>query len=347
MKVVFLPAASNPYQYLLAEALGKLGIEVVHRSQIPSAFWLIRNRKRVHALHLHWLHTFYIFGRLKLLDFIRFGGRLLLARLLGYKLIWTMHNIMPHENSFSVYHLLARHVMMVLANRIIVHCEYARNELTTRFFRKSGVCVIPLGNYAVAYQNSISPEKARELLHINHDTFVYLSFGRIHQYKGLNELIGAFNRLKEKDTILVICGKCQSQEYEFELSGLVRENDRIRFFPGYIPDDKIQEFFAAADVVVAPFTKILTSSSVALSLSFGRPVIAPALGCLPELITPKAGIVYNPSENNALLASLLKIMETDIKEMGQEAYRLSRSVDMNWDTIAAKTRMVYLNCIRK
>ena len=47
----------------------------------------------------------------------------------------------------------------------------------------------------------------------------------------------------------------------------------------YIPDAELQVWLRAADVVVLPFRDILTSGSAILALSFGRAVVAPALGC--------------------------------------------------------------------
>jgi len=48
-----------------------------------------------------------------------------------------------------------------------------------------------------------------------------------------------------------------------------------------------------ADAVVLPFRDILTSGSAILALSHGRPVIAPALGCLPGTLPSDATFLYD------------------------------------------------------
>ena len=53
-----------------------------------------------------------------------------------------------------------------------------------------------------------------------------------------------------------------------------------------------------------PFRDILTSGSAILALSHGRPVIAPAIGCLPETLPADAAILYDPDAPEALGAAL-------------------------------------------
>ena len=90
----------------------------------------------------------------------------------------------------------------------------------------------------------------------------------------------------------------------------------------------------AADVVVLPFAQVLTSSRrLTPALSFGKPVIAPRMGCLPELLTDDLGILYNPGDPQALGRALEAIRGRDLVSMSQCAiqrvreYTLERFVD--------------------
>lgn len=51
----------------------------------------------------------------------------------------------------------------------------------------------------------------------------------------------------------------------------------------FIPKEKVQLFFRAADGVVLPYTEILNSGSALLALSFNRPVLVPEKGAMGEL----------------------------------------------------------------
>ena len=53
----------------------------------------------------------------------------------------------------------------------------------------------------------------------------------------------------------------------------------------------------ASDVVVLPFRDILTSDSAILAMSFGKPVITPAIGCTLDILKDSRNFPYNPSNN--------------------------------------------------
>jgi glycosyltransferase involved in cell wall biosynthesis len=101
----------------------------------------------------------------------------------------------------------------------------------------------------------------------------------------------------------------------------------------------MQDFLLSADVMVAPFSQVLTSSSVIVGLSYGLPVIVPNLGCLPELVTPEAGIVYKADDSPALPEALRLIKTRDLPAMGKAARRISE--DLDWSAIARRTVAVY------
>jgi glycosyltransferase involved in cell wall biosynthesis len=112
---------------------------------------------------------------------------------------------------------------------------------------------------------------------------------------------------------------------------------RIRLHAGYVPDDEVQFYLAAADALVAPFERILTSSSVVVGLSYGLPVVAPDLGCMAEQIGA-AGIVYPPGDDG-LAWALAELKRADRTAMSAAA----RAIDatLGWDDIARQTAAVY------
>ncbi|MGA8810796.1 MAG: glycosyltransferase family 4 protein, partial [Thermoanaerobaculia bacterium] len=79
------------------------------------------------------------------------------------------------------------------------------------------------------------------------------------------------------------------------------QDDRaVRFDFRFIPDSEIATFFAAADVVLAPY-RIEAQSGVALTaFHFARPVIATTVGGLPEIIDGSNGILIPPEDPSAL-----------------------------------------------
>lgn len=79
-----------------------------------------------------------------------------------------------------------------------------------------------------------------------------------------------------------------------------QDDTAVRFDFRFIPDSEIATFFAAADVVLAPY-RIEAQSGVALTaFHFARPVIATSVGGLPEIIDDNNGILIPPEDPSAL-----------------------------------------------
>ena len=95
----------------------------------------------------------------------------------------------------------------------------------------------------------------------------------------------------------------------------------------------------ATNVVVLPFLATMSSGTVTLALSESRPVIAPNMGCLPEVILPGGGLLYDPNRSGALLEAMQEIRGWDL----EEAYRtaLTSIQRYDWDRMAEITVEAY------
>ena len=119
----------------------------------------------------------------------------------------------------------------------------------------------------------------------------------------------AWRELKS-DVLLVVAGEAwweKAAEYE-RLADPVR--DHVRFDFRFIPDSEIATFFAAADVVLAPY-RIEAQSGVALTaFHFARPVIATIVGGLPEIIDSNNGMLIPPEDPFALAKAVDEFFTT-------------------------------------
>jgi len=127
---------------------------------------------------------------------------------------------------------------------------------------------------------------------------VALFFGHVRPFKGLDVALRAW-RLLEADVTLVVAGEAWWKS-ESEYRELAKGLSNVRFDFRYIPDAEIATYFAACDVVLAPY-RIEAQSGVALTaFHFSRSVIASDAGGLPEIIEPD---MLFPSEDHAALAA--------------------------------------------
>jgi glycosyltransferase involved in cell wall biosynthesis len=169
-----------------------------------------------------------------------------------------------------------------------------------------------------------------------------LSFvGRVHPYKNLVALIGAFRELDDQDIHLLIAGKPVSAQYAQELRTAAGDDPRIRLFLQYIPDDELQLYLRAANVCVIPFQEILNSSSALLSLGFGVPTACPNRGGLQELSDTVGGDWLHCYAGDLTAAQLKMIVAWSWQSRG-EAPDL-RSI--TWPAVAQKTVVAYMAAV--
>ena len=288
----------NPYQALLAEALEELGATVSfprgYRRILPLRRMLGQDGGRPDVLHLHWLAP-YLCGRsgaAKLVCAVRLLVDAHLVRRAGVRLVWTVHNLVEHEQTHPGIELWCRRRLARLADAIIVHSEAAREVVTATYGAPAGrISVIPHGHYRDVYGPPIPAAEARAKLGLPQEGRVFLFFGMIRPYKGVLRLLSAWAGAPELNGqhTLVIAGEARDPGHREAVQRAAQGTRNVRLFLGRVPDGRVPLFFSAADVVVLPFERALSSGSVLLAQSFGRPVVARNLTAGVEGITRPAG----------------------------------------------------------
>lgn len=327
MTVEFIPSsaelAPNPYWMLLRNGLEGHGVvfgEETAASFTLRSLWHERSRPRL--FHFHYIQHLYAYeGRWARMRWVlRFGRNLMLARALGHRLIFTLHNLTPTYPLEPVWvDRLGHRLMIAAAHRVIVHCERARALLAETYGRRRGVDVVAHPNFIGVYPDTMSREAARKSFGFCEDEIVLVFVGGLRPNKGLDGLLRAFRQVDDSLLRLLIAGSPgQASSLVDELRAAAADDPRIHLRPERVPDDEIQRYMRAADAVVLPFARILTSSTVMLALSFSRPVIAPRMGCLTELPDDVA-LTYAPDDDSALPGILSGIHSIDLASMGARA----------------------------
>jgi glycosyltransferase involved in cell wall biosynthesis len=97
-----------------------------------------------------------------------------------------------------------------------------------------------------------------------------------------------------------------------------------------VPSENLQLYLNACDVVVLPYREDLTSGAAMLALSFGRPVVAPRMGTLEELLTDDCGVLYDPRSDAALVDAM---RAARMRHFSAQAI-VSRAQQFSWDRSA-------------
>lgn len=333
----------NPYQRLLAEALEQLGHQVKGISAKELLFSWPSRRQQV--LHLHWLHDFYQSKRAikRYINLAAFVFLLVSRRMLGTRLVWTAHNLSDHESLHPRMDHFCTWLAVRLSHGIIVHCHWARDELLRAFpsAKAERVHVIPHGNYIGVYPGDRSRAESRKTLGLTEQEVIFLFFGGIRPYKGVEELIAAFRRLPEdSNATLVIAGRPFSQAWKTAMEQSVVDA-RIQLHLETIPDQQVPVFFQAADYQVLPYRRITTSGAAILGMSLQKAMIAPRLGCMQEALSDEGAIFFDPEKTDGLLLALQQAARSHSRADRMGAFNFERARSWTWESVALATHQLY------
>ena len=146
-------------------------------------------------------------------------------------------------------------------------------------------------------------------------------------YKCVDELLSAFAALPDLTARLIVAGGCGDAALEAELHRLAARDARVRLDLRHVPDNEVPVLMGAADVVCCPSRGVLTSGSVLLAMSYGRPVIAPSVGCIPETVGD-AGWLYCEDQCvglNKIIQFVADQNDDEVHRRGREGYRLAQN----------------------
>jgi glycosyltransferase involved in cell wall biosynthesis len=242
----------------------------------------------------------------------------------GGLFVWTIHNRAPHDGCHLEVHGELCAKLAMLAQQIHVHSYTAAAELLLdRRLDRSKLVVIPHGNYAPVYPSRRIPDQT------SRNGRRFLLFGRLGRYKGSEELVRAFAALPDVRAELVIAGK---QIDPIDLSILPPSvAARITTHNRFLEQAEIPNLVTSADFMVAPYVASLTSGTLLLGMSLGRPVIAPRLPTLVELITDGAnGLLFDPQEEGGLAAALARACAMDtamLRRLSEAAFDIAMRYD--------------------
>jgi glycosyltransferase involved in cell wall biosynthesis len=214
-----------------------------------------------------------------------------------------------------------------LGTLFFIHGSSAEADVLREFPAIAGRTVlIQHGHWIGYYPNTVSCSAARSRLGLTEGEFVFLFVGLCKPYKNLEGLIRAFGRLPG-NPVLVIAGKFQDATYEATIRTAVSHSgNRIVLHSGFVRHEDMQVYLRACNVLVTPYNEVLSSGSAILGLSFGRPVIAPAIGCLKDLIVEGCGFLYDPSRPEGLQDAMRAAMDLKF----DEAHIMAEALKLDW-----------------
>lgn len=337
---VFMIPKNHEYIKRIKNSLESAGVDVqilkpFHWSSFENVFKILRYYKKgYNIIHVHWLYIFPLTFVMKLFTYF--------CKCLDIKIIWEMHNILPH--GYNESDRFKAKWFYEKSDAIIFHSEEdregSRKLLKTKCNKKH--IIIPHGNFNDSYANNISKEHARRILNIPEAKKVILCFGFIRSNRGYKYLVEAARGMS--NLIIIVAGRIWHKSTYKQLLEYKADNENIVLITKWIPDDEIQIFFNACDIVVLPYTDITTSGVIPLAYSFSRPVIASAIGGIKKVVNERTGILVPPRDSDSLRLAIEQIFNKDYVVMGKYAYSFAEE-EFGWPSIAESIKNLYISLL--
>lgn len=262
------------------------------------------------------------------------------------KKIFICHNVFPHER-FPMDRFLTK-MTLKKGDGFIVHSKSDGKDLESidenLVYREN-----PHPTYNAFKIANLSKKEARGQLGIDADKKLLLFFGFVREYKGLKYLLNAMPALKEQygnGIKLLVVGSFDGDKDNY--MKIVEDNninDVVDVIDGYIPDNEVEKYFAACDLVVLPYETATQSGIVQIAYGFEKPVIVTNVGGLPDVVEDGVtGYVVEPKNEKTLakrisdyyMPNVADCMKKSVKEC---AYRF------DWDRIVEKIEELRSDCI--
>jgi glycosyltransferase involved in cell wall biosynthesis len=230
------------------------------------------------------------------------------AKKSGARVIYVCHNVLPHERRAMDAPLVRWG--LAAADGLLVQSR-PDLEAVEKLFPDKPRELTPHPAYTFFERGAMDRDRARQALGV--DGPVVLFFGLVRPYKGLDVLLRAVARARQQVPIsLLVAGEFYEAKPPYE--ALVSElglGTAVRLLDRYIPNEEVEIYFRAADLVVLPYTSATQSGIAQIALSFERPVIVTTVGGLPEAVRPgETGYVVPPRDPEALARALVDFFAT-------------------------------------
>ena len=251
-------------------------------------------------------------------------------KLLNKKIIWTVHNNIPHNAKNQKQVLKYMKFMAKKSDRIHVLCsETIKNSFLNGYEQK--IILIPHGDYINSYQKSDVDIYKRYNISTNKKIILFI--GMIRKYKNIELLIDSFknSHLEDNNFVLLICGECADETYREQIKTMANSN--IYFDFNFIKDEEMEAYLRQAQIIIAPYNKIssLNSGTLWMAMSYKKTMVLPLIGCVKDIENYDDFLyVYDYNSEQEHYNELLKCMK-----------KMNKDIEENKDILKVKGEDAY------
>lgn len=268
---------NNPWQDIMYADARRRGVEVVELASLDEDWFEQGGAPAV--LHVNW--TAALSQRAP--DILASAAAVRSAierfeewRAHGARIIWTVHNVLPHELAYLLPELELCRWLADNADAVMIMNERTGTLVQPWYrLRDDVIHRIPHPSYVGRYPGPTDRMEARRAIGIDDDALAALILGTLRPYKGLDETIFAMPAIlrQEPSFRLLVAGERGPGLTETLAAALTTTNG-VTARIGYLDAEDVSTWCAAADVMLLPYRTGLNSGVAFLAATFGLPVLA-------------------------------------------------------------------------
>lgn len=246
------------------------------------------------------------------------------------KCIYTMHDVIPHDNNTNSILWKWSKKLAVSCNDIVVLSNCFK-DIVKREYKKSesNIHIIPLGNQ-LYYGNESLKKKS--------DRYELVFYGRVDKYKGLDNLAIIYKRLLEKhDNIhLTIAASGNFDQYKKEYLGIPAE--KITIINRWIEDAEVPGLFAYdKSITLLPYKNATQSGIIPIAMQHKSLLISSDCSGLAEQISDgQTGFLVKPNDIDSFINKVDYAINNweEMESIIDQAYSYIQT--LSWDSLSKR-----------
>ena len=182
---------------------------------------------------------------------------------------------------------------------------------------------------------------------IDRESRTCLFFGRMEKYKGLDNLLKVGDILKAKSSGIKIIIAGTGSELD-KYKALIHDSDIYELHDNFILNQDVYKYFDRSSLLLLPYQEASQSGIAVMGLTFGLPIVANAVGAIPDLITNgKQGILVEEGDNDSFAEAVVTLLENQFmwNQFKNESLKLAE--DLSFQKLAPKFERGYMKAIAK
>ncbi len=203
--------------------------------------------------------------------------------------------------------------------------------------------VIPNGIDTKHFSPDVSP-----IDEFNDGKINILFVGRLEKRKGLDYLLGAYQRVKQQipNSRLIVLGPGTRLRRKYERR-VARHALKDVPFVGYVTYSELPRYYRVADVVCSPATGRESFGIVLLeAMAAGKPLVCSDIPGYASVVTDDVeGLLVPPRNIEKLAEALITFMTNESLRREMGARGRQKALDYDWEQIARRVMNLYLEIL--